>query len=305
MDLYQLKCVLAVAKYNNFSKASSELCVTPPSLSQQIKRVEEELNVQLFERTTRSVKILPAGVDFINHASQVMSDVTHLEETMQKYAQGTVGTLVIGCVPILKEYGIIHWIRSFVDHYPNVIIEFREDECHNLYPLLYNESIDLALLTAPANFKPGDIHLKSYPLACDELVIAVSKQHRLAKRRSISLQEVAGDSFIRFSQSSSLYQETVDACHEVGFSPNFTKFETGSIDIALGFVGENAGIALLPKNQIASVQTKDIQQLHVTPKIKRTFLMAAKRTHEKENSIVHNFKDYIFNKYNLPIVCQK
>lgn len=306
MDLYQFKCVLAVAKYNNFNKASSELCVTPPALSQQIKRVEEELDVQLFERTTRSVKILPAGVDFINHANKIMADVSHLEDTMQKYAKGTVGTLVIGCVPILREYGIIRWIRSFVDEYPSVAIEFREDECYNLYPLLYSNDIHLAMLTAPTNLKPTNVHLKSYPLACDEFVLIVSKQHPLARRRCVQLSEIADESFIRYSQSSSLFKETVDFCHEAGFSPKFTNFETGSIDTALGFVAENIAVTLLPQKQLAGIQLSNFQirQIQVRPKVKRTFLMVSKVAHSPEYPIANNFKDYIFNKYNLPLVCQ-
>lgn len=304
MDLYQLKCVLVVAKHMNFTKAASELCITPPALSQQIKRIEKELNVQLFERTTRSVKILPAGRDLTQHANKVMSELSSLNESMQKYADGTVGTLVIGCVPLLKEYGIIHWIRSFVDEYTNISIEFREDECLNLYPALYKDEIDLALLTSPANFKPNDVHLKSYPLACDELVIAVSKEHSLGKKRVIQLTELENDEFIRFNHSSSLHQETLSACHEVGFQPRFTKFQTGSVDIALGLVAENAGVALLPKNQIDTMHEKNIQLLHIKPKIKRTFLMVFSRNNKKENSIARNFKDFIYNRCDLPLVCQ-
>lgn len=301
MDFYQLKCVLAVAKYRNFNRASSELCATPSTLSQQIKRTEEELNVQLFKRTTRSVKILPAGMDFISYANRIMSDAFHLEETMQKYAKGTVGTLVIGCMPILREYGIIHWIRSFVNAYPFVAVEFREDNCYNLYPLLYNNEIDLALLTAPANFKPEDIHLKSYPLARDEFVLIVSKQHPLAKRRSIQLDEVAGESFIRFPQSSSLFKKTADACFQAGFSPRLTNFEVGSINTALGFVAENAAVALLPWNLIAEIQLADIAYIHVVPKITHTVLMVSNSARRPENSIANNFKKHIFTKYNLPL----
>ena len=126
MDIYQLEYVLAVAKYRNFTRASEELNISQSSLSQQIAKLEDELGVRLFERTTRSVYPSPAGIDFIKHATKIMDECNLAKQTVKKYISAELGKIIIGYIPIIGVYGIPSLITSFQERYLKIKVEFLE-----------------------------------------------------------------------------------------------------------------------------------------------------------------------------------
>ncbi|WP_332237758.1 LysR family transcriptional regulator [Sporolactobacillus sp. KGMB 08714] len=293
MDFYQMKCVLTVAKHHSVSKAAEELCVTPPSLSQQIKKAEDELGVKLFVRSTHDIWPSEAGNEFIKRAQKIFAELSKMNDIMNNYASGTIGHLVIGCVPVMKESGLLHFIKLFTERYPHISLEFYEAECFDLYPLLYSGKIDVLISTAADPEKPKKIKLKSYPLAEDELVLVTSKKHRFANRGIIKLKETAKEPFISFSPSSSLFRVTVDACRRSGFMP-VSSCRTHNFDTALGLVAANGGVAIVPLKKVTHTKWKNISIHRLSPKISRTLYLVFLRSGiAKINPIVENFEQFM------------
>ncbi len=290
MELYQLNYVLAVAKHQNFSRAAAEVSVTPSSLSQQIKKLEEELGVVLFVRTTRSVHLTRAGMEFVENAKKIMSDLVRINTTMQKYVVGESGQLSIGSLPALKAFGILPLIFAFQKSYPKITLDIHEAECLELYPLLYKGKIDAAFLTAFEKGNPRKIPLEAYPLFTDELVLLVSKSHPLASKESIHLSEVKQETFISFSKASGLYLDTLDACHAAGFEPNFA-YSAQYVDTCLGFVAEGMGIAMLSSRTVTNTLWKNIAMIRVKPKITRTLSLVFPKK-RKMPPVLSNFVNF-------------
>lgn len=293
MEISQLKYMLTLAKHLNFSRAADEVCVTPSSLSQQIKKLEDELGVVLFGRTTRSVHLTPAGVEFIENAQKVLSQISEINVVMQKYIVGESGNISIGNCPALGAYGVTSLIASFQKTYPKISLQFYEAECFDLYPLLCNGKIDVAFLTAFDKCKPGKIPLESYPLVDDELVIIANTSHPFASREIIDLHEASQENFFSFSKSSGLYWDTIDACHLAGFEPRFS-YETQYTDTILGLVSEGMGLAMLSSRTVTKNLQKNIAVIRFRPTKIRTLSVVFQKK-QKPLPIILNFKNFFIN----------
>lgn len=287
-----MKCVLMVAKTKSFNQASAKLHITPTSLSRQIKRIEEELGIELFIRTTRSVTLSQAGEKFVESGKRILDELADIHRQMRKFANGTKGHLTIGTIPVLNEYGITGLIQQFINQYPNVSLDIREAEYFDLYPMLYEQKIDLAILTLYDQDKPKDVRLRSRPLIDDEFVLVAQAGHPLLDKKSIRLSDTASETFISFS---SLRQETVDACNKAGFTPKFSHFTTHRLDTTLGLVAEGAGVAIVPLAEVTRIRWENIQYVRLVPEIHRTLMMVFSEQSSRK-AVVNNFEQFILDK---------
>lgn len=293
MEIYQLQELLEVAKQGNFSQAAHKFCVTPSSLSQQIKKLEDELGVVLFERTTRSVHLTQAGQELVERSKKIIEELSIIDREMEKYKLGEYGRLSIGGTPALKVNGITHKIAYFQKEYPNISIKIHEAECFDIYPLLENKKIDVAFVTAFDKYKQEKLSLNSIPLVYDELVLVTNTDHPFAGKKEIDLREASEEKFILFSKSSGLYVQTMDACHEAGFEPR-SAFETQYVDTCLGLVAEGIGITILSSNSVKNTQWNNISIIPLKQKIPRVFSMVYPKS-KNISPVLKNFIQFINN----------
>lgn len=241
MEIHQLQYIVAVAKHQNFTRAADEICLSQSSLSQQVGKLEEELGVRLFDRTTRSVALTPAGREFVAFSKRILAEIERSRQCMEKYVTLERGQIIIGALPIIGQLGLISLIAEFQNAYPGIQLEIREAGSRDLLDWLNSAEIDVAFLTPPDNL-PDDI--ETYPLLEDDLVLVTAKNHPLAGREVISLNEVAEERFISLNQHSGMYNVFLDACHKSGFNPNIA-YTTSQVDTTFGLVAEGLGVAIL------------------------------------------------------------
>jgi DNA-binding transcriptional LysR family regulator len=146
MEMHQLEYVLAVAEYKNFTRAAEEINTSQSSLSQQISKLENELGINLFFRTTRSVQITPAGKEFIRHAKRIMQGVNEARKCINEYVSYEKGELTLGIIPPIGHYRIPNLLSSFKKTFPRVNLQIIEDQCANLFDLLHSSKIDGAFV---------------------------------------------------------------------------------------------------------------------------------------------------------------
>lgn len=294
MEILQLKYMLTLAKHLNFSRAANEVCITPSSLSQQIKKLEDELGVALFERTTRSVHLTLAGAEFIESAQKIVAQVSEIKAVMQKYIVGESGKIFVGNCPAFEAYGMSALIASFQKNYPKISLHFCEAECSELYSLLCNGKIDVAFLTTLDKFEPDKFSVEAYPLVDDEFVIIVNSAHPLAARQVINLWEVSQEKFISFAKSSDFYQDTVDACCLSGFIPKIS-YETQYTDTIVGLVAEGMGIAMLSSRILMkNYLPNNIAVIRFKPAKLRTLSIVFLKK-PKPRPIILNFKNFFIH----------
>src|SRR6266542_2480171 len=242
MELRHLRYFIAVAEELHFTRAAKRLNIAQPPLSQQIRQLERELGVALFERSRHGVQLTDAGTVFFEHARRVIAAEEEARWAAQRAALGDVGRLVVGfggsaAIDFLSDVVAIHRSR-----YPRVQIELHELGSHTQIERLLARQIHVGLLRERA---PDD-RIQEEVLRREPLIAVLPEHHRLASRARIALRELAEEPFVLAprAQSSSYTDVVLAACEQAGFQPNVV--QEGSETLAvLGLVEIGIGVSLL------------------------------------------------------------
>ena len=149
MELHQLRYFLAVARTKNFSRAAEQCHVAQPSLSQQIMKLEEELEERLFERTKREVSLTPAGELLREHAERVLEEVEQARDCVREFRGLVRGRVTLGALPTIAPYFLPTRLRAFTEKHPGIEVVVHEDTTAHLTAAVLAKEIDVALLSLP------------------------------------------------------------------------------------------------------------------------------------------------------------
>ena len=240
MTIDQIQYFLAIKRYNGFSTAANELSISQSSLSKQIKALESELDVVLFDRTARSVKLTIAGEAFFIYAEQFLADYNQVIQGMKKYALSNKSTLKLGTIAVLTQYKLTSLIATFKNKYPTIDIDIFEGENDTILSMLHRSEIDFGIVR---DFNlPRDL-FNVTTIANDELVVVTSINHPFAKKKYISFEQLKDEKFIICTQAG-VYDIFLTECNKFGFNPNIIH-NINKIETILGLVSEDLGITVI------------------------------------------------------------
>lgn len=266
MDLKQLRYFIAVAEEASFSNAAKRLHVTQPPLSTAIKNLEQEMGVQLFERSTRTVRLTEAGDAFFVETQQLFIHLDQSVQTARRIGQGDIGRLSLGFVPSAASGPLPPLLKNFRQRYPGVTTSLHEMNPAELVRGLSAGRIDAAFFYLPSARLPpfGEPELDSRPVSREPLVVALPEDHPAAARRRIELKSLAEQPFILVTghRGSGLRDIILSTCHEAQFMPNVVQ-EATLIQTIGGLVASGVGMALVPASlrrlQSSGVSYRQIQ----------------------------------------------
>nr|WP_269320636.1 LysR family transcriptional regulator [Bacillus sp. UNC41MFS5] len=248
-----LKYFITIVEEGKISQAAKRLNMAQPPLSQQLKQLENELGVTLFERNTRKLIITEEGMLFYKRAKEILELLTGTVEEVKEFSEGTKGTLSIGTIASLGAQLLPERIRDFQIHFPDVQFQVWEGDPNRIMELVENRIIELGIVRLPIDNKIFEmIHLPDEPI-----VVAMSNKWNTDKDRPyIMLSELEDKPLmlLRRQQGTSMYNEdmyTADvvktACLNVGFEPKII-CESSDIMTLLTWAYHDIGIALVPKS---------------------------------------------------------
>ncbi len=277
---------LKVCETLHFSKAAEELNITQQPLSFQIHKLEDELGFTLFERTTRSVSITPAGKEFQKNIEKALLYMKQGAENGKKISEGTIGKLRIGYNSLILSTNLIHAINEFKEQYPEVEFELKELNSPSLENEVLDGIIDIGIMGLIwENYK----ELNYLEIAEEQSCIAIPKNWEFSNDRSIEIEQIKDQSFITYSPKTKRksYQDFISTCHYLGFDPKV--IQTAETDLAvLGLVSSGLGIAFVPycyKNIYPdSINYKPIKR-HKIP-IKIELVWNEKYLHRKAQNLI-------------------
>lgn len=264
MEIHQLEYVLAIAKHNNFTTAAKEINISQSSLSQQVSKLESELGINLFVRTTRSVQLTPAGIEFVAHAKRAVLAFRETQRCICEYTTNEKGQITLGILPIVGYYPLPNLVASFNKIFPGIQFALLERQCVELLDMVLSSEIDAAIVqqTIP------DPQLQFYNLITDRMVLVTSKNHPLASKKSVDLSELKHEKFIIPPRPSGHYHDSIDACRSLGFEPEIL-MTCSHVRTILGLVREELGITLLSSSIAALDVDPSLSILTLTPTIYR------------------------------------
>jgi DNA-binding transcriptional LysR family regulator len=244
MNLQQLRYVLAVAETRSFTRAAESLFVVQSALSQQVRKLEDELGIPIFNRTTRSVELTPAGEALLPLLRQVIAGVDQISVDAQALRGTVTGRLTVGMMEIPSEsLDVAALMATFHARYPDVTVTLRSGGSDLLVQATRDRKLDAAIVGS--NVARATDQLSFDHLFSESLVAVLPVAHRLATKSSVSLDELAELPFIDFPPGYGLRRET-----DRGFASvrRRVAFEVTRVDEVVHFVCQNLGVALLPES---------------------------------------------------------
>jgi DNA-binding transcriptional LysR family regulator len=249
IDLKQLKYFLAVAEEKSFSRAAERLHISQPPLSQQIQKLESELGVRLFARTTRSFELTVAGKALMSEAADLLARMSITIDTIRQIDRGEVGRLRVGIVGSAMWGPIPKLLEQFQSRFPRVSWTLHELGPNDQYEALRSKRIDVGFWREP---RSDDDHLRHANLRqelCfrENVCVALHQTHRLAAKAHIELAELAGEPLLTLAlDKSGFARHLIQSCVDAGFNPAIYQ-EASEPQTVLAMVGAGLGVALMPE----------------------------------------------------------
>jgi DNA-binding transcriptional LysR family regulator len=251
MELRHLRYFIAVAEERHVTRAAERLGMQQPPLSQQIRALERELDVQLFRRKPRGVELTDAGCALLADARAIMSHIDHAFATTRRTARGEQGKISLGFTSSAPFHPFVpRTIRTYREMFPLVALTLEESGTTELIEHLRNERIDAAFIrTTIANLDGLDV----VALLQEAMVLALPHAHILARRtnanKALPLKTLADETFIVYRRHNGpgLYDAMLAACNAAGFSPRVGQ-EAPRIVSTLNLVAAGLGISLVPES---------------------------------------------------------
>jgi DNA-binding transcriptional LysR family regulator len=249
IDLKQLKYFLAVAEEKSFSRAAERLHISQPPLSQQIMKLESELGVRLFARTTRSFELTVAGKALMVEAADLLGRMRMTIDTIRQIDRGEVGRLRVGIVGSAMWGPIPSLLERFQSEFPRVTWTLHEMGPDQQFEALRSKQIDVGFWREPRleeeELKAAQLHQE----LCfrENVCVAVHKNHALARRDAIGLADIANEPMLTLHLSQSAEPRyLVQCCVNAGFQPTIFQ-EAAEPQTLLAMVGAGLGVALMPE----------------------------------------------------------
>jgi LysR family hydrogen peroxide-inducible transcriptional activator len=241
MNLRDLKYLLALADHKHFGRAAAACFVSQPTLSTQIKKLEEELGVSLVERAPRKVMLTPAGRDAAERARRIVAEVEQMKEGARRSQDPEAGTVRLGMFPTLGPYLLPHVIPRIRERFPDLELLLVEEKSDVLLSRLHEGKLDAALLALPVH----DDQLHNEFLFEEPFVLAVPGNHPLAQRDSLSLAELNDQKLLLLEDGHCLREQALEVCRLSGANEK-SEFRATSLETLRQMVAANVGITLLP-----------------------------------------------------------
>lgn len=242
MELHHLRYFVAVAREGSFTKAAQLHHMAQPSLSQQIRRLEEQLGAPLFDRTGGRVRLTPVGEALLPRAERILADVEAASREVQEFLGLRRGQVVVGTTPITGSHILPPVLAEFRRQYAEVSIILREEPTAVLLELARRGDADVCIVTLPSS----DPDLEVVPLITEDLLLAVPPGHPLADAGAVPLAAVADEPLIFLKVGMGFRDVAMAACAAAGFQPRVV-FESSHMETVQSLVAVGMGLALVPR----------------------------------------------------------
>jgi DNA-binding transcriptional LysR family regulator len=244
MELRQLQYLAAVARHRSFTRAADELYVTQPALSQQVRRLEEELGVALLLRLPSGVELTPAGTELVAGADTILAGVADLRAAMDEHAGGQRGVARVATTPGAAP-GLPGALAAFHALHPGIRVSLRQAPAGDVVALLHNGSADLAVAALGAEAGRAAAGLDVVTLADEPLRIVTPPGHPLAAAGDRPAADLRGAALVLTERGTALRDAVLGACRDAGFSP-VPLLEVSDPATLRGLVHAGLGVSVVP-----------------------------------------------------------
>ncbi|MDL2319449.1 LysR family transcriptional regulator [Eubacteriales bacterium OttesenSCG-928-A19] len=262
MNINHIKEFIALSESESFAEAAENSYTTQSTVSKHIKKMEQELGVTLFDRTSRTVRLSECGEILLPFARQIDEIERAYLSALAKHSRLSSDSLTIGSITNLVAYGISDILVGFQNEYPTYQIDISGGSPYDVYKNLYAGRYDLAFLRYTDRMDISG--LSAVPFAEDEIVAVCSKYHPLAEHKVISLGALRDERILLYSPNSFMHDFIINACTDAGFKPNvaLTVHRTENL---VELASQQLGICFLMGQHMSGISNPNIAAIRIDP----------------------------------------
>jgi LysR family hydrogen peroxide-inducible transcriptional activator len=287
MTLTELRYIVAVAREKHFGRAAEACFVSQPTLSVAIKKLEEELDVKLFERGASEVSVTPLGEAIVRQAQSVIEQAAAIKEIAARGKDPLSGPLRLGIIYTIGPYLLPELVRHAIEMTPQMPLMLQENFTVRLLEMLRTGELDCAIMAEPF----PDTGLAIAPLYDEPFVVAVPKSHPLAKRKSVSSQELKQETMLLLGTGHCFRDHVLEVCPEFArFSSDAEgirkSFEGSSLETIKHMVASGMGVTVVPQLSVPQETQPLVRYVAFAPPVPtRRVVLAWRRTFTRYEAI--------------------
>ncbi|TGE16146.1 hydrogen peroxide-inducible genes activator [Hymenobacter elongatus] len=275
MNLQQLEYIVALDTHRQFVLAASTCFVTQPTLSMQVQKLEEELGILLFDRTSKGVRPTVAGAKVVQQARQILREVQQLHEVVQLEKGDLVGELRLGVIPTLAPYLVPLFLVELVERHPQLRVHVEELQSAQIMQRLKDHTLDVGLLVTPLD----DRALREIPVLEEPFLGYIAEGHPLYEKVVIEPADLDADGLWLLQQGHCFRHQVLNLCNRPApAAPRPYTYESGSIETLKQLVSRTTGYTLVPELAV-------LNEVDTNPMIKR---FAAPEPVREVSLVVHH-----------------
>lgn len=247
MNIRDLEYLVALAEHKHFRRAADACHVSQPTLSGQIRKLEDELGIILLERTSRKVLFTQSGLLLVDQAKTVLREVKLLKEMASNQGKEMTGPLHVGVIPTIGPYLMPHIVPALQNAFPDLELFLYEAQTHQLLEQLETGRLDCAIVASVRETEP----FIEVPLFKERMLLAVAENHPWAKEQTIPMSMLKDHEMLMLDDGHCLRNQALGYCFTAGAKEN-SHFQATSLETLRNMVAANAGMTLMPELAVIS-----------------------------------------------------
>ncbi len=251
MNIRDLEYLTALAEYKHFRHAASACHVSQPTLSGQIRKLEDELGIVLLERTSRKVLFTQPGLLLVEQAKKILSEITLFKEMASNQGKEMTGPLHIGVIPTVGPYLLPYIMPALKEHFPDLELFLYEAQTSQLLNHLDTGRLDCAILASV----PETEAFIEVPIFNERMLLAVADEHPWANEATIAMDKLKGQEVLMLDDGHCLRDQALGYCFTAGATEN-PHFQSTSLETLRNMVAANAGLTLMPELAVLNEGTR-------------------------------------------------
>lgn len=243
MTITQLYYVLAVAEYQNFTKAAEKCFVTQPTLSMQIQKLEDQLDIQIFDRSKKPIELTEVGRKIVHQAKNIVNEADRIKDIVDQQKGFVGGEFKLGIIPTIMTTLLPMFLKNFIRRYPKVKLKIEEHPTERIIQLINDGHLDAAIAATPLN----NPTIKERVLFFEPFVGYIPNEHELSKKNEIQISDLDANNLLLLEDGHCFRDGVLNLCQtKKNNQDDKFQLESGSIEMLVKLANEGMGMTLIP-----------------------------------------------------------
>ncbi len=259
MTITQLKYVLAVAEHKNFTKAAEKTFVTQPTLSMQIQKLEEELDILIFDRSKKPIALTEVGAKLVQQARNIVNESERIQDIVDQQKGFIGGEFKLGVIPTVMPTLLPMFLNNFIKKYPRVKLKIEELNTETIVERLMDGHLDAAIAATPLEHEA----IKERVLYYEPFVGYIPSTHRLNQKKKIDTADLDIDDMLLLEDGHCFRDGIINLCKtKKSYDEDHFQLESGSFETLVKLANEGLGMTLLPYLHTLDIKSAEKANLH-------------------------------------------